>query len=186
MVGTTQHASVRRERTLCTVSQVTNGVAVVPDPPSTSTFDTPALVGPILSPASAKPTPSPAPAGPIRSPASAGPIPSPASAGPILSPTSARPNPSPSPAGLSTSTTPSRRPRNDPKGASASGLPPPSRRLRRGSSSSTGPPPEVHEDDPVRGPEPVWYPGRPVDASLLIGYANHAARRIWDGTISFI
>ncbi|XP_058746036.1 uncharacterized protein LOC131618897 [Vicia villosa] len=116
------------------------------------------------------------------------PIPSPASAGPILSPASARPTPSPAPVGLSTSTTISRRPRDDPEGASTSYLPPPSRRLRRGSSSSVGPPPEVHEDYPVRGPvhvlEPVWYPGGPVDVSLLTSrdsqrFYNHG-RKIKD------
>ncbi|XP_058733244.1 uncharacterized protein LOC131604846 [Vicia villosa] len=36
-----------------------------------------------------------------------------------------------------------------------------------------------HEDEPVS--EPIWYPGGPIDASLLIGYVDHAARRIWDG-----
>ncbi|XP_058751984.1 protein MAINTENANCE OF MERISTEMS-like [Vicia villosa] len=141
---------------LCIVSQVTDGAAVVLDPPSTSTSDTPVSAGPILSPASV---------GPIRSPASA------------------RHIPSPVPAGLSTSTTPSRRPQDDPEGASY--LLPPSHRLRQGNSFFAGPPPEVHEDDLVRGPvpvpEPVWYPGGPVDASLLIGYADHAARCIWDG-----
>ncbi|XP_058753780.1 protein MAIN-LIKE 1-like [Vicia villosa] len=29
--------------------------------------------------------------------------------------------------------------------------------------------------------QPIWYPGGPVDASLLTGYDEHAARRIWDG-----
>ncbi|XP_058762820.1 extensin-like [Vicia villosa] len=181
---TAQHASVQRERTLRTVSQVTDGAAVVPDPPFTSTSNTPATAGPILSPASARPTPSPAPVGPIRSPASVRPIPSPASAGPILSRALARPTPSPAPTGLSKSTTPSRRPQDDPKGISTSELPPSSRRPHRGIASSAGPPPEVHEDDP-RGPmlvpEPVWYPGGLVDTSLLTGYDDHAARRIWDG-----
>ncbi|XP_058768437.1 uncharacterized protein LOC131642178 [Vicia villosa] len=187
---TAQHASIERERTLRTVSQVTDGATVLPDPPSTSTSNTPATVGLILSLASTRPTPSPAPFRPIRSSASAKPIPSPASAGPILSPALARPTPSPAPAGLSTSTIPSRRPRDDPEGTSTSELPPPSRRPHRGSASSAGPPPEVHEDDPVRGPmpvpEPVWYPGGLVDASLLTGYDDHAARHIWDGDISFI
>ncbi|XP_058783698.1 protein MAIN-LIKE 1-like [Vicia villosa] len=35
-----------------------------------------------------------------------------------------------------------------------------------------------HEDEPV--PEPIWYPGGPIDASLLTRYDDHAARRIWD------
>ncbi|XP_058755901.1 early nodulin-like protein 18 [Vicia villosa] len=129
---TAHHTCVRRERAVRTISQVTDGAAVVPDPPSTS--DTPASAGPIPSPASARHTPSPASAGPIRSPASA-------------KPTS------------STSTTPSRRPQDDPKGTFTSELPPPSRRVRRGSTSSAGPPLEVHEDDREGA-------GTTVDASM--------------------
>ncbi|XP_058762356.1 protein MAIN-LIKE 1-like [Vicia villosa] len=48
-----------------------------------------------------------------------------------------------------------------------------------GDTGSTVPLPTGHGDEPV--PEPIWYPGGPIDASLLTGYADHAARRIWNG-----
>ncbi|XP_058782018.1 uncharacterized protein LOC131656288 [Vicia villosa] len=48
-----------------------------------------------------------------------------------------------------------------------------------GDAGSTVPLPEGHEDEPV--PKLIWYPGGPIDASLLIGYDDHATRRIWDG-----
>ncbi|XP_058747090.1 protein MAIN-LIKE 1-like [Vicia villosa] len=66
-------------------------------------------------------------------------------------------------------------------------MPPPRRRRRSSSYTSTPvpmsvtadvgsvvPPSEMHEDEPVL--EPIWYPMGPIDASLLTGYDDHAAR----------
>ncbi|XP_058774284.1 uncharacterized protein LOC131648547 [Vicia villosa] len=49
----------------------------------------------------------------------------------------------------------------------------------KGDAESAVPLPAGHEDESV--PEPIWYPGGPIDASLLTWYEDHEARRIWDG-----
>ncbi|XP_058753782.1 uncharacterized protein LOC131626966 [Vicia villosa] len=78
--------------------------------------------------------------------------------------------------GPSPSTTSSRRPRDDAEGFSQM----PSTRRRRRGSSFTFVFVLVTVDTRSSMPEPVWYPGGPIEASLLTEYANHSARHIWE------
>ncbi|CAK8577289.1 unnamed protein product [Lathyrus sativus] len=40
---------------------------------------------------------------------------------------------------------------------------------------------EEHFDSSASASEPVGYPGRPYDTSLLVEYEHHVARHIWFG-----